>query len=287
MKLPLKVRFLNVLRRIWMVRPLESWLARQTVGRSPDDLLCKLVPNPHQYVSPSERVVTRNGIQMKVDISDYMGHYFFFGFDDPSNRALFSQVQDFSHVVDVGANIGWTALRMAGLAQKGWVMAFEPDPVNHQRCEGNVSLNGPANLRLFRVALGNESGTVTMEVRTPTNFGGNRIIPDGGDGREVEVRKLDDMVVEFPDSQVDLVKIDVEGYELQVLRGATQLIRRSKPRLFVELDDQNLRDQGSSAAELVKFLETMGYVHIQDSLTSLPVDSNKSFANCHMDILAY
>jgi len=224
---------------------------------------------------------------MSVDISDYMGHYFYFGFDDPSNRALFSQVHNATRIVDVGANIGWTALRMASIAKNGWVMAFEPDPLNHQRCKENVNLNSFENLQLFPVALGSETGHATMEVRTPYNFGGNRIIPGGGEGRLVSLRKLDDMVDEFPDSQIDLLKIDVEGYELEVLRGAAQLIKRCKPILFVELDDNNLRDHGSSAADLVESLESNGYVHIKNHITGLQVDSSQSFTNCHLDILAY
>ena len=286
MRLPLRVRLLNFFRRIWMVGPLESWLAKHTIGKAPDNFLCKLVPNPYQYPRPSFRAVERSGVRMKVDVSDYMGHYFYFGFDDPSNQALFSLVKETTRIVDVGANIGWTALWMAAHAKNGWVMAFEPDAVNYQRCMENIRLNGFRNIQLFQTALGNRTDEVKMEVRTSWNLGGNRVAPGNATGNPAVVNRLDGVLNQFPDQNIELIKIDVEGYELEVLRGAAQLLERAKPVLFIELDDNNLRDHGSSAADLVRFLETKGYASIVEAVNRVPVSSAQSFENCHIDIIA-
>jgi hypothetical protein len=82
-----------------------------------------------------------------------------------------------------------------------------------------------------------------------------------------------------------LIKVDVEGFELHVLRGAEKTLRQCKPALFIELDDNNLSDQGDSAEKLVSYLEDLGYA-ITDAGTGAPVRSGKPFTNCHTDIIA-
>jgi FkbM family methyltransferase len=287
MKISAKVRLLNFFRQVWMIPVLESFLASKTQGLPPNHFICKWVPNPYQYRSGSLRRIRQGGVQLEVDISDYIGHYLYFAFEDSSANALFRQVTAVSHVVDVGANLGWTALRMASLAPQGWVMAFEPDRENFTRCQANVSLNSFPNLFLFQVGLGSQPGTATMEVRTPSNRGGNRISPSSEPtNKTIEMARLDDMLSQFPDNRIDLIKIDVEGFELHVLRGAEQTLKQCKPVLFIELDDNNLRDQGDSARELVQFLEGHGYQTLEDAATGTKISSSTSFDHCHMDILA-
>lgn len=285
MSLSLRVRLLNFFRQFWMVPFMESWLARRTAGVNPDAGFSRWAPNPYQYPSPTWRKFQREGVSMQVDISDYIGHYLYFGFADPSANALFSLVKPDAHVVDVGANIGWTALRMATLASTGWVRAFEPHPLNFSRCQENISRNAVSNLKIFPFALGSSRGMVQMEVRTPSNLGGNRIAPKFTGSTPIEVWPLDEIIGTFPDKHIDLIKIDVEGYELQVLRGSLDTLKRCRPVLFIELDDNNLRDQGDSAESLVKFLEDLGYC-ITDAATGAPVRSGQSFTNCHTDIVA-
>lgn len=285
MKLPFRVRFLNFFRQIWMIPPLESWLARRTAGVKPDLGLAKWVPNPYQYPTSSFRTLRREGLVLNVDVSDYIGHYLYFGFADPSAAALFSLVKTDAHIIDVGANIGWTAMKMARLAVGGWVMAFEPDPLNFSRCSENLARNTLPNLKVFPVALGNSEGRVPMEIRTPSNRGGNRIAPNGDGISAVELTRLDEIIGRFPDDRIDLIKIDVEGYELHVLKGAMNTLRRLHPVLFVELDDNNLRDQGESAENLVKYLEQLGYA-LSDALSGTPIHAGQSFVNCHIDIIA-
>jgi len=287
MNLPFKVRVLNVFRRVWMIPFLESFLARKTPGLAPDHWICKFVPNPYQYEAGSFRIIKRRGINMQVDISDYIGHYIYFGFDDPSYHTLFSLCSQTSRVLDIGANIGWTALCLAGIASEGRVIGFEPDPVNFDRCQSNVERNDLKNIQVYSLALGDHPGSVPMEVRTPSNRGGNRIAPGVTTaGKMVEVMRLDDFLSTHPLDRVDLIKMDVEGFEVRVLRGAEKTLRLFKPTLFIEVDDNNLRDQGDSASLLVRFLEQLGYANILQAETSQPVSSGMNFGGCHFDIIA-
>lgn len=232
-------------------------------------------------------MVDRDGVRLQVDISDYIGHYLYFGFDDPSMRTLFSLCTSTSHVLDIGANIGWTGLRMAAIAKEGSVTGFEPDTFNYGQCVANVKRNAMSNIHIYPLALGGMSGKVPMEVRIPSNLGGNRIVPDRRSGGSmVDMVELDNFLLTHPVKQVDLIKVDVEGFELHVLRGAERTLQRYKPTLFVEVDDNNLIDQGDSAQALIKFLEDHGYTRIANAKTGQSVNSNQLFDGCHIDIIA-
>jgi FkbM family methyltransferase len=287
MKTPFKVRLFNFFRNIFRISVLESLLANLTRGKSSNHFFSKFVPNPYQYNPGTIRNLRYHDVNMRVDISDYIGHYLFFGFSDVGIDKLFSLCDENSKVLDVGANIGWTVLNLARIAKHGKVLGFEPDPYNFDRCRENITLNNFENVNVFPVGLGNKNDRVNMEVRTPSNRGGNRIAPSNSqDARPVDIVKLDDFAPVKELGGVDLIKMDVEGYELNALRGAEQLLRKYKPILFIELDDNNLKDQGDSAHALIRFLLEIGYQQIEHAENKLQLSETTDFSNCHFDIIA-
>lgn len=287
MNLSAKVQVLNSFRNVFKITFLESLLASLTRGKSPDHFFCKLVPNPYQYTPGTFKVLKRNGIAMRVDISDYIGHYLFFGFEDCGMQKLFSLCHEKFNVLDVGANIGWTVLNLAQIAKNGKVLGFEPDPYNFERCSDNILLNDFKNLHAFPVGLGNANQQVDMEIRTPSNRGGNRIATVGNNSsRPVQIVKLDDFAPVQELKSIDLIKMDVEGYELNVLRGAKGILTKHKPILFIELDDNNLKDQGDSALALIEFLFGVGYSEMTEAESGVRISVQTNFNNCHFDIIA-
>jgi FkbM family methyltransferase len=282
-----KTQFLNAFRSVFKLPFLERWLARRTVGKAPEHFWCKLLPNPYQYPAPSWRRVTRDGVALQVDITDFMGYVYYFGIKSESYDRLFGLCQPGHCVIDVGANIGWTLLNLARLSGTGRVVGFEPDPFNRDQCTNNIALNGASNITLLPYGLGETPQRMRMDPATPANRGGRRIAPGQvGDGTVVEIRTLDDIDVIAQLSKVNLVKIDVEGYELKVLKGARQLLRRHQPVLFVEIDDKNLREQGDSASSLVAFLLETGYRSIVHAGTGAPLSPADDYANRHFDLIA-
>jgi FkbM family methyltransferase len=185
----------------------------------------------------------------------------------------------------VGSNIGFTTLKMAQLAPGGQVFGFEPDPYNYSRCLHNAKLNSLPNVKIFNEGLGNQRATMQMELRTASNRGGNRINSQAKDSYDVQINKLDNIVPHLNISKLDLIKVDVEGYELKVLQGAEESLRKFNPILFVELDDNNLRDQGDSAELLIRFLNNCGYKKIIHAESSEVITSYNDFNNCHFDII--
>jgi FkbM family methyltransferase len=288
MKITTRVRFLNFIRNIFRIPILEKLLSSLTQGKSPDHFFSKLVPNPYQYPVNSIRQIQRNGIILNVDISDYLSHCLYFGFDGEegqSHKHLFALVSNDNYILDIGSNIGFTVLSMAQLSRNGKVIGFEPDKLNYERCLHNIDQNIFKNIDLYNIGLGREELSIPMEIRTEFNRGGNRVAIDGR-GEIIQVKKLDDFFPSLNIPKIDVVKIDVEGYELNVLRGAEQTLRKFTPTLFIELNDDNIRDQGGSAKELIEFLIQIGYTKIIQADSKKEIAPGFDFSDCHFDIIA-
>ncbi|HEY8937846.1 MAG TPA: FkbM family methyltransferase, partial [Cyclobacteriaceae bacterium] len=152
---------------------------------------------------------------------------------------------------------------------------FEPDSDSFDSLQKSVNRNEFKNIKLFKTALGAEAGTAELFKVYVNNPGANRILsqkPDKETKSEiVEIATLDSFYQKEIFKKIDLIKIDVEGFELFVLRGARQLIDKWKPILFIELADVNLKQQNCSAVEVIEFVEGLGY-HVLDAQTMLPIE---------------
>lgn len=161
-------------------------------------------------------------------------------------------------VADIGGNIGTTALAFAAAVPEGTVHVFEPSPEMLGCLRRNVELSGADNVTVHACGLGDRATTASLQVAIPGNPGSAYLSREPATtGTPVEVRRLDDVLATTP--RLDFVKIDVEGLELQVLRGATELLRRHRPAVLFELNEQALRRGGSSGRETVAFLQQLGY----------------------------
>jgi len=266
---------------------MEKVLAICTQGRSPEHPLSKLVPNCYQYPRGTFRLIRKAGLRFEVDLGECVGHYLHFGFSDPALDHLFGLCHSDSVIVDVGANIGYTVLRMAALARSGRVFAFEPDPGCRGRLKQNLSLNNLDNITLFPFAAGEKKKRSHLESRLASNQGMNRVVAGRKEETEpIQVVRLDKIKELQKLSRLDLIKIDVEGYELKVLVGAEALLRKYQPTLYVEVDDQNLRFYGDTAEKVIQFLLKHGYRSFLRADLGTELDLTCSFENCHFDILA-
>ena len=169
-------------------------------------------------------------------------------------------------VLDVGANEGFYSLYCARrVGDRGLVVAVEPSPRERARLERNVALNGLPNVRIEPRALAARAGRAVLRIANAEHNGQNSL---GAFGHasvtlagqvEVELQTLDALVQGQGLRRVDLLKIDVEGAELAVLRGAEQVLAASRPLILFELFDAALRGQGASAQEVLDFLAARGY----------------------------
>jgi len=166
---------------------------------------------------------------------------------------LFRQViREGDVVFDAGANIGaHTVFFARATGPKGLVFAFEPQRLIYQMLCANVALNEFLHVFALNVALGESPAAIRIPVLDPrkeNNFGGIALT-DHPRGEPVNVIRLDSIGV--PGCR--LIKIDVEGMELAVLKGADGLIRRFQPALYVE------NDRADRSDDLIRHVASLGY----------------------------
>ena len=156
-------------------------------------------------------------------------------------------------VVEVGANIGSLTVPLARkVGNTGGVYAFEPQRLAFQTLCANVALNSLINVWGYNVACGETAGSVRVPLINPSvehNFG-DVSVANQQQGEFTARIPLD----EFGIARCRLLKVDVEGMELQVLRGARKLIAVNQPAIYVENDRPELSDP------LVRFIQDLDYV---------------------------
>lgn len=284
----MKTKILNQFRTVFQLPFAEKWIRNQVRDKRSTSLIGRMVPNNHQYPKGSIRAFDYKGIQLELDIHDYVSHYLYFQFKDDSHETLMGLVAEGATILDIGTNYGTTILQFAQRTGKnGNCYGFEPDPVNYEICTKNIALNSFLNVQVENVGLGNEKGRFTLVVDTASNRGGNRILEtsEGKENHIVDVIVLDEWVKNKAIEKIDLVKIDVEGFEMNVLKGGYETIKKYHPVLFIELDDDNLKQQNSSAQELISLLEELDY-SVFHSETREKILSSRNFAGTHFDIIA-
>lgn len=196
---------------------------------------------------------TNENFRLKLDLSRQLECRYYFG---PMNGPLDDLIRSFSSgaFLDIGANFGYYSCLAAEHFDK--VHAFEPTPGTYQRLQQNIDYNNFSNVTCHPIALSDHSGTAEFFLN-PYDAGLNRLGPfsnaspaknkDGhyqpGDENiesiEVEVQPLDE--IDFGDLEnLELIKIDVEGFEAGVVRGARSLIERHQPIIFAEIWDEQV-----------------------------------------------
>ena len=193
--------------------------------------------------APYELTSTRHGTMLVNRNDVYMGQALLLYGEccEIELQFLLALVRNPGLVIEVGANMGIHTIPIAAqlAKQDRTMLAFEPQPVIFQQLCANLALNGLMNVRALPYACGKENGAVTFEVpdyRNIGNFGSTsmRASVEAASKREiVQCVRLDSIVAE---GLVGSIKIDVEGYELDVLQGSEDILARCHPLLYVEND---------------------------------------------------
>jgi FkbM family methyltransferase len=174
------------------------------------------------------------GGKLLVSLDDYVGRaaYYVGDLDRKISALIDRYVKPGDTVLDIGANIGLLSLRMAKrVGPSGTVHAFEPNPAVAGRLEATLASNRISNVRVHKLALGAESSILRLEV--PADNAGaaslKRTKANLFHAYDVNVVPLDDLSL----SNVSFVKIDVEGFEEEVLKGFSRTLKKSPPKTIV------------------------------------------------------
>jgi FkbM family methyltransferase len=165
-------------------------------------------------------------------------------------------------VVDVGANIGYyTILLSDKVGKNGKVYAFEPDKISFEILQKNIGVNNLINVVAVNAAVGNKLGKIKL-YKSKENFGDHKLfqIPlapqrrgaSPFDEREtVKIVKLDDYLKKI---KIDLIKIDTQGWEPEVIKGAKKIISKNKPIMFLEYSPASYKLAKLDGKEMMNFL---------------------------------
>lgn len=170
------------------------------------------------------------------------------------DRVLQRIVAADSNCVDIGCHIGSTLSQLLKLAPRGHHAAFEPIPTKAEWLRRRFP-----EVEVFEVALADRAGEATFYINTKlSGFSGLQRHGDEGEHQALTVRtaRLDECLA---DRRVDFIKLDVEGGELGVLRGANGVLERWRPRILFECTKSSLAAHGVEAADMFGWLEAQGY----------------------------
>jgi FkbM family methyltransferase len=282
-----KSTLLNSIRVLFKNPFFENLLVFAMKKTSGNFFISKLIPNHYQYKKNTIRQASINGITLSLDISEYLSHFLYFGYKDISMKELVNLSKNKNYILDAGANIGYTGLLMAYANNfRSSVYLFEPDPVNYKKLLRNLKLNHTNNIFPMNLGFGRVDSREKLAISQNGNLGENFINTEATDNFNwIEMTSIDKFCSSNNLNKIDLIKIDVEGYERNVLVGAEKTIARDKPSIYIEIIDEKLKAQGSSAKEVVAFLENY-YSIIYNANSKEKVSSKDNFEKKEIDIIA-
>jgi FkbM family methyltransferase len=202
----------------------------------------------------------RNGDTLFVNLLENMCHgYFYFGevYDEQYTDAFFRKfVKQGYTFIDVGANIGYyTRLTSNLVGKEGVVHAFEPMPSAFDLLKANaIDLS---NVHVHQIAISDSDGSSFFSVN---KFGETSSLGKNLNAKyviTVKQKSLDSLFLNV--GRVDVIKIDVEGWELEVIKGAKELIAKYEPLLYFEYIDDYTRAKGYRLEDYKSVLSLMGY----------------------------
>ncbi len=276
------------IKSLFMLNPMESILRAVISKTGTDNFLIHLIPTNEMYSENTVRKSNINGLYYNLDLSSFNNWSIFWKISSeqrPKN-ILYNLIKQNDVIIDVGAHIGEVSMNMAQRTTGGMVYSIEGYPPTYKKLTEHIAINNFKNIIPVLSGVGESKYNAEFSVNA-RNAGGNMIAKNSGNSNAgIEINTLDNILAQFDLEKIDLIKMDIEGYEVNALKGAKEIIATYKPALFVEMSDQTLRKQGTSAADLFHTMKDLGYSSFLDVRTSANLDENSTFEGIHTDILA-
>lgn len=188
---------------------------------------------------------------------------FYTGDYEPYLKVKFKElIKEGDIILDVGANIGFHTLYFAELTGKmGKVIAFEPIPINFNALQKNINLNDFNQILIINKALGNTNTLLNIHINPETqNPGAFNLFDDGVKNLTIACVRGDDYLNESGSRRVDFIKVDVEGFELEVFKGLEQTIKQFMPIIIFEYDKNYQAKINDDPKAIFHFLSKFAYM---------------------------
>ena len=207
-------------------------------------------------------ICTRNGIIYSLDLTEAIDFATYFGGWEPETiEFIENNVKNGNYIIEVGANVGIQTLHLAKkVGVNGRVYAFEPTEFALSKLTKNCELNPDLYNRitvLKKLVTDGKHSTPVSTIRSSWQTDQSR------DNDEFINSNLaiciDEFIFEMQIKQLDILKIDVDGYDFKVLQGAEKAILKFKPLIYIELGEEALNEQGDSVKDIYNLLIEFGY----------------------------
>lgn len=184
--------------------------------------------------------------------------------------ALNSRLSTGAVLLDVGAHIGYFSLKGAAkVGPTGRIVSFEPNPQTLVELRSNVAASHVESVvTVVPIAVTDRDQQLTLYATTGVNTGGSSLskenagaFDDAPKGYPVRGRPIDDVVAELGLTRVDAMKVDVEGAEVSVLKGAVKTLAKFHPKVVIEVDERQLAGFGTKPSDIEAVLRAAGYNH--------------------------
>jgi FkbM family methyltransferase len=206
------------------------------------------------------------GYRMNLDLADWIQRNMYLGcYEQPQTSQILSYLGPGMTFVDVGANVGYYSAMASSMVGAGRVIAYEPNPYAYERLSAWIHANQVKNITPVCSALGGGEGTIAACFSDTDNHTASLVpIPDPSSADEttmVTVRTLDSEAERLGIRHIDVMKIDVDGYESEVFKGCSQLLEAGRiGAILCEFSDHWLKQIGSSTDELEGFFTSQGFL---------------------------
>lgn len=206
-------------------------------------------------------------ITMRVDASKVMGAAFYWiGFHEFKEwRYLQRFLKPDMVFLDVGANQGEYTLFAAKRLTKGAVIAFEPVDEIYEQLHRNIALNHFINIKTLKLGLSDSVGVLPiyeMQATGANHEGLATLFQSELRGKviqQIQLDTLDNLALQLNLQRIDFIKVDIEGAELSMLKGARETISRFRPQVMVEMNDDTFKAAGYSKTQVIEFFDQLGY----------------------------
>jgi FkbM family methyltransferase len=227
---------------------------------------CRIVNAMRRVPRPPAGSITCGGVRLDLDLTDDVQRAIYYECYETRDRDLILPlVPSGGTCLDVGANVGYYTLHFAKrVGPRGRVFAFEPDPRNAARLRRNIALNGfDSFASVMEAAVSDRDGRATLHRSEDAHSGWGSLTAHVRETSAVEVpvTTLDSFLRAERLDRVHLLKVDVEGSEIELLRGARRSLEsRLIAHLFIEFNGVRLAERGLGLREFLEPLEAAGYL---------------------------
>ena len=217
----------------------------------------------------ANKVTTTSNITLYLDKYDSLGLTYNKQYESLETLFVQNTIKRSMTIIDVGANIGYYTTIFSQLSQNGTIYAFEPDAINFSLLQRNCETNKLNNVKLYNYACGNVNKTESLFI-SKDNKGDHRTYKVDGEEREsnhIKMIRLDDFLPVIP--KLDFVKLDIQGYEFEAIRGMNDIIIKHKPIILLEFWPDGLIANNVKPNDFLEHLYDLNYdIHSLSSIDS-------------------